>query len=143
MELETAHTLTRVRLVWIGSVATCALFLASGCGNVLYTMDANRAASKLEEAKQAGAERTALYEYTLAQAHLTKAMSEASEADYGDAYELARRANAYAELAVTKARLRLRTRSSSSTPELSAPPAQASQASQLDGSNAEPTGVQR
>lgn len=143
MQLETAHTLTRVRLVWIGSVAACILCFASGCGNVLYTIDANRAASKLEEAKQAGAERTALYEYTLAQAHLTKAMSEASEADYGDAYELARRANEYAEQAVSKARLRMRLVSSSSNPEPNAPRTQPNEASQPDGSNAAATGDPR
>lgn len=79
-----------------------------GCGNVIYTYRANGASSKLEEARQAGAEKTALYEYTLAQEHLNKAMSEASEADYGDAAELAQLANEYAEQAVDKARLRMR-----------------------------------
>lgn len=143
MQLETAHTFTRVRLIWMASVAACVLWLASGCGNVLYTIDANRAASKLEEAKQAGAERTALYEYTLAQAHLTKAMSEASEADYGDAYELARRANEYAEQAVSKARLRMRLVSSSSNPEPNAPRTQPNETSQPDGSNAAATGDPR
>ena len=33
--------------------------MASGCGNTLYAIDANSAASKLEEAKELGAEKLA------------------------------------------------------------------------------------
>lgn len=80
--------------------------LLPGCGNVVYTYRANGAASTLEAARQAGAEQTALYEYTLASEHLKKAMSEASEADYGDASELARLADEYATLALKMAHLR-------------------------------------
>ncbi|HMA94837.1 MAG TPA: DUF4398 domain-containing protein [Polyangiaceae bacterium] len=80
--------------------------LLLGCGNVLYSYRANGAASTLEQAQKAGAERTALYEYTLASEYLRKAMSEASEADYGDACELAQQADGYAELALKKARWR-------------------------------------
>lgn len=81
--------------------------MLSGCGNVLYTYRANSASTTLEEARQAGAEKSALYEYTLAREHLTKAMSEASEADYGDAHELAELADTYAAQALAKARRRL------------------------------------
>jgi hypothetical protein len=73
-----------------------------GCGNVLYTARANDASSRIEEARLAGAEERALYEYTLAKQHLAKAMTEASEADYGDAYELAGLARDYAEQALEK-----------------------------------------
>ena len=74
----------------------------SGCGNSLYALRANQASSKLEEARNAGAEQRAPYEYTLAKEHLDKAMSEAAEADYGDAYSLADSAYDYAELAVQR-----------------------------------------
>lgn len=75
---------------------------AVGCGNSLYALRANQAASKLEEARNAGAEQRAPYEYTVAKEHLEKAMSEAAEADYGDAYSLADTAYEYADRAVEK-----------------------------------------
>lgn len=74
----------------------------TGCGNSLYALRANAAASKLEEARSAGAEQRAPYEYTLAKEHLDKAMSEAAEADYGDAYTLANAAYDYADQAVQR-----------------------------------------
>jgi hypothetical protein len=81
-------------------------FALTGCGNALYTYRANNASEKLEEARKAGAEQRALYEYTLAQEHLRKAMTEASEADYGDAYDLAGLADDYAQRAIDKAKNR-------------------------------------
>jgi hypothetical protein len=97
----------------VGRIALSGICLGlslSGCGNILYTYSANGASTKLEEARQAGAEKTALYEYTLAQEHLKKAMSEASEADYGDAYELAQLAEGFADQAIEKAKRRMRAR---------------------------------
>ncbi len=112
MQPEKAQSPTRFRFLCrfdSRTLGTLCLGLSlCGCGNVIYTYRANGASSKLEEARQAGAEKTALYEYTLAQEHLNKAMSEASEADYGDAAELAQLANEYAEQAADKARLRMR-----------------------------------
>lgn len=74
----------------------------SGCGNALYAWKVNAAANKLEEARNAGAEQRAPYQYTLAKEHLDKAMSEAAEADYGDAYALADAAYDFAEQAVER-----------------------------------------
>ncbi len=74
----------------------------TGCGNSLYALRVNAAASKLEQARNAGAEQRAPYEYTLAKEHLDKAMSEAAEADYGDAYTLANAAYDYADQAVQR-----------------------------------------
>jgi hypothetical protein len=112
MQPETAHCRTRFRFICRFGRSALVLIAAGallpGCGNVLYTYRANSAAMKLEEARQSGAEKTALYEYTLAREHLTKAMSEAAEADYGDAYALAQLADGFAEQAVEKARLRMR-----------------------------------
>ena len=87
------------------SIAT--LFLASamgtiGCGNSLYVLRVNAASVKLEEARTAGAEQNAPYEYTMAKEHLDKAMSEAAEADYGDAYDLANDAADYADQAIER-----------------------------------------
>lgn len=112
MQPEKAFSPTRFRcLCRKGTTSLGLLILAlssSGCGNVLYTYHANSASTKLEEARQAGAEKTALYEYTLAQEHLSKAMSEAAEADYGDAVELAQAADDFATQAAEKARRRMR-----------------------------------
>ncbi len=72
----------------------------TGCGNALYAVQANSAASKLEEAQALGAEQYAPYEYFYAKEHLAKAQSEAAEADYGDAIDLANASEEYAEKAV-------------------------------------------
>ncbi|HEY1535641.1 MAG TPA: DUF4398 domain-containing protein [Polyangiaceae bacterium] len=73
---------------------------ATGCGNTLYAIQANSAASKLEEAQELGAEQYAPYEYFYAKEHLQKAQSEAAEADYSDAVDLAETSEEYAEKAV-------------------------------------------
>lgn len=77
---------------------------AGGCGNAIYAVQVNEASGELAEARELGAERHATYEYTMAQEHLAKARSEAAEADYGDAADLAGLAAEYAHKAVTLAR---------------------------------------
>jgi sugar phosphate isomerase/epimerase len=81
-----------------------AIAATSGCGNTLYAVAANSAASKVEEARELGAEQYATYEYFLATEHLRKAQTEASEADYSDATSLAEQAEEHAEKAVRLAR---------------------------------------
>lgn len=76
----------------------------SGCGNTLYAVSANSASSKVEEARELGAEQYATYEYFLATEHLQKAQTEASEADYSDATNLAEKAEEHAEKAIRLAR---------------------------------------
>ena len=76
----------------------------SGCGNTLYAITANSAASKLETAQALGAEKYAPYEYYYANEHLQKAMEEASSADYGDAIDFADVAEEYAEKAIVLSR---------------------------------------
>jgi hypothetical protein len=71
---------------------------------MLYALDANSASSKLAEAEELGAERYAPYEYTMASEHLTKAKSEAAEADYSDAAALADTAEEFADKAIQLAR---------------------------------------
>ena len=84
--------------MWLGAL----LPGVSGCGNSLYALRANAASAKLEEAREAGAEQLAPYQYTLAKEHLTQARVEAAEADYGDAYDLANAAADYADQAIER-----------------------------------------
>ena len=86
----------RVRLLLVGALALG----ATGCGNAMYAVAASRASTKLEEARNAGAEEDAPYEYWYAKLHLEKASSEASEADYSDAIHLAEVAEEHADKAI-------------------------------------------
>jgi hypothetical protein len=99
---------TRVLYRTAYNVVWSLVFVAtlSGCGNVVYAYRAHHATAKLEEAHKAGAEHRATYEYTLAQEHLRKAKTEAAEADYGDACELAALADEYAQRALDQVRAR-------------------------------------
>ena len=94
-----AHRPSRVpvRLLVMGSLA---LGVLVGCGNAMYAVAASSASSKLEEARNAGAEEDAPYEYWFAKLHLEKASSEASEADYSDAIHLAEVAEEHADKAI-------------------------------------------
>lgn len=76
----------------------------SGCGNTLYAIAANSASSKVEEARELGAEQYATYDFYLATQHLEKAQTEASEADYSDAANLAEQAEEHAVKAIRLAR---------------------------------------
>ena len=91
------------RGVGVATLGLASLFM-TGCGSTLYAVQANAAASKLEEARELGAERYAPYEYWFAREHIDKAESEASEADYGDAANLAAVAEDYADKAIKLAR---------------------------------------
>jgi hypothetical protein len=76
----------------------------SGCGNAMYAIAANSASAKVEEARELGAEQHATYDFYLATEHLEKAQTEASEADYSDAANLAERAEQHADKAIQLAR---------------------------------------
>jgi hypothetical protein len=70
-----------------------AVVVAAGCGPIGYMQQVHRRASDaVEEARRAGAESAAPYEYTSAVAYLAKAREEGAEAEYGNAIELGRRA---------------------------------------------------
>ncbi len=92
------------RIVIVAAVAALAAASGVGCGGTLYALQANAAASKVEQAKQLGAESLAPYEFTYAREHMTKAMSEAAEGDYSDAIGLAEVAEDYADRAIKLAR---------------------------------------
>ena len=69
------------------------LAVTAGCGPVGYMKQVHqRATEAVEEARRAGAEAAAPYEYTSAVAYLAKAREEGAEAQYGNAIELGRRA---------------------------------------------------
>ena len=89
-----------IRLVILAFVAPLAPFLMSACGGVYYAATVNAAASRLEHAREIGAETHAPYEYYLAKEHLKQAQVEASEASYGDAAEYAETAEEYANKAI-------------------------------------------
>jgi hypothetical protein len=78
--------------------------LALGCGNTLYALQMSAASSRIEEARELGAEKYAPYEYWFAVQHLDKAQTEASEADYSDAIKLAEIGEEYADKAIQLAR---------------------------------------
>jgi hypothetical protein len=89
----------------LGLVAVAFVSLgASGCGGTLYAINASSAASKLEEAKELGAEKLAPYEYYYAKAHLEQAQVDASEASYSDAVDYAETAEEYADKAINLAK---------------------------------------
>ncbi|HTV20480.1 MAG TPA: DUF4398 domain-containing protein [Polyangiaceae bacterium] len=74
--------------------------LLPGCGNAIYAVRVARASDEVARAEQLGAARRAPYEFQYALEHLEKARSEALEADYGDAIQLAEVASDYARRAV-------------------------------------------
>jgi hypothetical protein len=91
---------------WVTRVLLgCACGLgATGCGNTIYAIQVNAASGKVEEAHELGAEQYAPYEYYYAKEHLEKAQSEAAEADYSDAVDLAEASEEYADKAIRLAR---------------------------------------
>src|SRR5436305_14645176 len=74
--------------------------LMSGCGGVYYMVNINSAESRLEQARQMGAETQAPFEYYYAKEHLRQAQIEASEASYSDAINYAETAEEFAKKAV-------------------------------------------
>lgn len=84
----------------IAVLLTCATAALSGCGGVYYTVSVNSAQTRLEQAKQLGAEVQAPYEYYFAKEHLHQAQVEAADASYGDAASYAETAELYAQKAI-------------------------------------------
>lgn len=91
----------KIRVLALGAAW---VITVSGCGNTLYAVAANSASSKVEEARELGAEQYATYDFYLATQHLEKAQTEASEADYSDAANLAEQAEEHAVKAIRLAR---------------------------------------
>lgn len=81
-----------------------AALLCVGCGSLGYSARSGAAQERLAEARELGAEELAPYEFFSAQAHLHKAESEAAEADYGDAIELAASSEAFSARAIELSR---------------------------------------
>lgn len=89
-----------VRTISLAMTLCC----APGCGSTLYSWEVGGAHQRLAEARELGAEELAPYEYYSAVAHLEKAESEAAEADYGDAIQLAELSEQYASRAIALSR---------------------------------------
>jgi hypothetical protein len=79
---------------------TCATV---GCGGVWYTARINTVESKVEQAKEVGAEASAPYEYHSAKERVEKAKEEAARADYSDAIQLLDEAEGFADRAIKQA----------------------------------------
>jgi hypothetical protein len=71
-----------------------------GCGGVYYSVSVNAASSRIEQARQMGAETQAPFEYYFAREHLRQAQVEAADASYGDAASYAETAELYAQRAI-------------------------------------------
>ena len=82
--------------------AGAVLFLLAtpGCGGVYYAATVNSASSRVEQAREVGAEQYAPYEYYFAKEHLRQAQVEASDASYSDAAAYAETAEEYANKAI-------------------------------------------
>jgi len=91
----------------VRALAAFAAFAAlSGCGPILYTVNALEAGEAVEQARQAGAATNAPYEYWYAFAHLEHAREEAGDGDYQRAQELLGTATQYGNRARDLARRR-------------------------------------
>jgi len=78
---------------------------SAGCGPAGYLQQVQgRARQAVAEARQAGAERAAPYEYTAAVEYLKKAQEEGEHAEYRVAIELGRRSEDFAKRATALAR---------------------------------------
>jgi hypothetical protein len=73
----------------------------SGCTAGLATLRLFSAEKAIQEATEKGADVHAPYPFTLAQRHLDKAIEESGESEFKTSLELAKKAKAYAEAAVT------------------------------------------
>lgn len=82
---------------------TCSLLLfLTGCGGVYYTVSINAAQTRLEQARELGAETKAPFEYYYAREHFRQAQVEAAEASYSDAASMAETAETYAQKAIDR-----------------------------------------
>lgn len=79
-----------------------------GCGPIAYTVAVTGASQAVEEARQAGANTSAQYEYHFAVEHLQKAREFANEAEYQNAMDMASEAEEMGNRARDIARRRQR-----------------------------------
>jgi hypothetical protein len=86
----------------LGVVLCTLLPFATGCGSVYYTVSINAAQTRLEQAREMGAETRAPFEYYYAREHLRQAQVEAAEASYSDAASMAETAETYAQKAIDR-----------------------------------------
>lgn len=78
------------------------LATTTACGGVYYTVSINAAQTRLEQAREMGAESKAPFEYYYAREHLRQAQVEAAEASYSDAASMAETAETYAQKAIDR-----------------------------------------
>jgi len=94
-----------MRLALLGVASFFAAAGAVGCGPVGYLQQVQgRARQAVSEARQAGADRAAPYEFTAAVEYLKKAEEEGAHAEYRVSIELGRRSEDFAKRALALAR---------------------------------------
>lgn len=90
-----------VRLLFSTIVAA---FLLCHCGGVSFNVRITAATERFDEAKLAGAEEYAAYEFYSAEARLLQARRFAAQAEYGSAILLAQQAERFSEAAIARLR---------------------------------------
>lgn len=107
----------RMRSAVLAAISCSVLWLSTGCGGVYYTVSINAAQTRLEQAREMGAETKAPFEYYYAREHLRQAQVEAAEASYSDAASMAETAETYAQKAIDRIRGERRSESGASSRE--------------------------
>ena len=116
--------------LWIGLMFVLATLLA-GCGPVVSGVDIVKANVALSAAREAGADKHALYELSAARAYLEKAREEHGYADFAAAREYARKALNFAKQARRRARMQAGAEQPMVLPD-SLPPAEGEEAPALE-----------
>ena len=93
-----------MRALSLLGLAVAILSLATGCGPILTVWLVSDAEAKLAGARASQAEQNAVYEFTAAEAYLTKAHEELGYADYGPAIDYAFKAGNLAAQGAERAR---------------------------------------
>jgi hypothetical protein len=81
-------------------VTALAASVLGGCASVYYNANVASAHTRVEQAREMGAETAAPFEYYYAKEHLRQAQLEAAGASYGDAADYAEIAETYAQKAI-------------------------------------------
>jgi hypothetical protein len=90
----------RGSLLLLFATGLTALAALPGCGGVYYAVTVNAAQSRLEQAREMGAETATPFEYYSAREHLREAQRQAADASYSDAANAAETAEVYAQKAI-------------------------------------------
>lgn len=100
--MQSPTLLRRVQVALLAVILLLGL-LTTGCGGPRYAFRVGKIESKIETAKEMGAEQLAPYYYYGARERVIKAREEAGRADYNDALDLLDEADDLVEKAISRA----------------------------------------